>query len=147
VDDSFGPKRDAANILAVLRVAKPDEQPRGLKWRCHAPPACSDSATRADFVTKERFLTRRPKKPRDAPEEEPISPERLVVAEKLIAARRAAGLTQVQLAEVSGISQSHISHLENATWEPRLATILALCRALSVSPTDLLPNIGKLADG
>lgn len=92
-------------------------------------------------------MTRRPKKPRDGPKEEIIPPERLVFAEKLIAARRAAGLTQVQLADVSGISQSHISHLENATWEPRLVTILALCRALGVSPTDLLPTTGKPDDG
>ena len=105
--------------------------PRGLKAKAATP----------------RTLARRSKQPRDGPEEGPIPPERLVFAEKLIAARKAAGLTQVQLADVSGISQSHISHLENATWEPRLATILALCRALRVSPTDLLPNIGKLADG
>ena len=51
------------------------------------------------------------------------------------------GLTQVQLAEQSGIAQGHYSQLETGNWEPRLATILALARALGVQPGELLPSV------
>lgn len=57
--------------------------------------------------------------------------------------RTAAGLTQVQLAERAGVTQSHISKLERGTWEPRLSTIMGLARALGVHPCDLLPPPGE----
>jgi len=62
-----------------------------------------------------------------------------VFAENLLAARKAAKLTQVQLSERSGVSQSHISQLEKGNLEPRLSTILALAGALGVETGALLP--------
>jgi len=58
----------------------------------------------------------------------------------LEAKRKAAKLTQVQLAELSGISQSHISHLEIGRLEPRLNTIIALADALQIDTAALIPG-------
>ena len=63
----------------------------------------------------------------------PVSPKRQVFAASLERARKAAGLTQAELAEKSGVSQPHVSALERGAWEPRLATIMALAKALNVS--------------
>ena len=48
----------------------------------------------------------------------------------LIAARMAAGMTQKDLAEKSGIRQSNISRIENGSCVPTLTTLQALARAL-----------------
>ena len=54
-----------------------------------------------------------------------------------------AGLTQAELAEKSGVSQPHVSALERGAWEPRLATIMALAKALNVEPASLLPPLDQ----
>ena len=59
-------------------------------------------------------------------------------ARNLVRLRTAAGLTQGQLAERSGVSQPQILQLERAAQEPRLSTVLALSRALGVEPAILL---------
>ena len=74
-------------------------------------------------------------------------PERLAFAANLQRARHAAGLTQAELAERSGVSQPHISQLESGTWEPRLTTIMALATALGVEPGALLPSVGAPGGG
>lgn len=48
----------------------------------------------------------------------------------LIAARIAAGMTQKDLAEKSGIRQSNISRIENGNCVPTLSTLMALAKAL-----------------
>ena len=48
----------------------------------------------------------------------------------LIAARIAAGMTQKDLAEKSGIRQSNISRIENGNCVPTLTTLMALVQAL-----------------
>lgn len=48
----------------------------------------------------------------------------------LIAARIAAGMTQKDLAEKSGIRQSNISRIENGSCVPTLTTLQALAQAL-----------------
>ncbi len=52
--------------------------------------------------------------------------------------RLRAGLGQAELAERAGLSQSHVSQLENAKWGPRLDTVQALARALGCQAHDLL---------
>lgn len=73
--------------------------------------------------------------------------------EKLLRLRDEKGLTMQDLEEISGISQSTISELENGVKKnPRTKTIEALCKALKVDdyyfyldeaklPTDLLPDL------
>jgi transcriptional regulator with XRE-family HTH domain len=57
---------------------------------------------------------------------------------KLIAARKAKGLTQVELAALVGIGQSSLSKLEAGDHVPFGDTLVALCGVLDLSPVDLL---------
>jgi transcriptional regulator with XRE-family HTH domain len=64
----------------------------------------------------------------------------------LRACRRAAALTQRELAEMSGTYQSTICDLENHKRGAYPRTIRGLCRALEVDPADLLgkdPQINR----
>ena len=47
-------------------------------------------------------------------------------------------LTQVQVAERSGLMQNHISELEKGVRMPSLVTLLKLAAAIGCKPTDLL---------
>ena len=84
-------------------------------------------------------MNRRPTVDSEEPEHAAIPADRRAFAENLIRLRHARGWTQTELADVSGVGQSHISRLERGTWEPRLATIMALAKAFGVQPGDLLP--------
>lgn len=52
--------------------------------------------------------------------------------------RKQKGLTQEVLAEQVGISASFIGHIERGSRIASLETLMQLCRALAVSPNDLL---------
>lgn len=52
--------------------------------------------------------------------------------------RREKGLTQEQLAEISGLSQQYISGLEQGRRNPTIVTIHELATALGVSHLELL---------
>ena len=51
----------------------------------------------------------------------------------LIAWRRAAGLTQKELARQARVSRSSISHIENGRYEPSCGFAGKVCRALSLA--------------
>jgi len=57
------------------------------------------------------------------------------LAVQLITRRHEVGLTQVQLAEASGIAQSAISRIEQGQANPTVSTLSALARALDASLT------------
>lgn len=61
------------------------------------------------------------------------------VGRKIQELRKAAGLTQVQLAERAGLPQSHISRLENAEHSATNLTLEKLAGALGVSVGDIDP--------
>lgn len=61
-----------------------------------------------------------------------------VFGERLREVRLKRKLTQVQVAERSGLFQNHISLLENGGYMPTLETILKLSAAIGCKPTDLL---------
>jgi transcriptional regulator with XRE-family HTH domain len=72
--------------------------------------------------------------------------------EKLRDLRDLKGLTMLDLEEITGISQSTISDIENGKKNPRAATVERLCKALDVGehyfyldgavlPTDLFPDM------
>jgi DNA-binding XRE family transcriptional regulator len=67
-----------------------------------------------------------------------LPPERLLFARNLERARRDAGMSQADLAEASGVAQSHISQLERGAGEPRLGTIVALAKALRTKAASLI---------
>lgn len=54
----------------------------------------------------------------------------LKIAIEVRAARRAAGFTQAQLAQETGLTQSEISRIEKGRYSPRLATLFTLARVL-----------------
>lgn len=53
-------------------------------------------------------------------------------------ARIKAGLTQVELAEAAGISRMSVVRYEDGTSEPTVSKLLKLCKALSVTVSDLI---------
>lgn len=58
-------------------------------------------------------------------------------AENLVKARRAAGITQDELADRCHLHRTEVSLLERAGREPRLGTLIKLAGALQVSPESL----------
>ena len=61
-------------------------------------------------------------------------------AQKLAAARRAAGIRKAELADRSGLSRSTLTHLERGTREPSLDSAIRLARALGIPLADLIPD-------
>lgn len=53
--------------------------------------------------------------------------------------RTKARLTQGDLAQLSGVSQPHISSIEKGTWSPKLNTVMLIAEALGVDVNTLLP--------
>jgi transcriptional regulator with XRE-family HTH domain len=60
------------------------------------------------------------------------------IGDKLREARTRRLMTQVQLAEKSGVNQVTIARIERDQVDPRFSTIRRLARALDVDPTQLL---------
>lgn len=52
--------------------------------------------------------------------------------------RKRCGLTQVQLAEGTGLSPTHISHIETGNSLPSLEVFIKISNILTVSPNNLL---------
>ena len=63
---------------------------------------------------------------------------RLRLAEKLYELRQDNDLSQARLAEIAGVDRKTINRIENGHFSPALDTIVRLCTALNVSPSDLL---------
>lgn len=63
---------------------------------------------------------------------------RKLVGRNAIKWRRAANLTQEQLADRSGFSQQYISGLERGLRNPTVVSLFELAQALGCSPIDLI---------
>ena len=61
-----------------------------------------------------------------------LEPE-FAIIQALIDARKASGLTQKQLAEITGIAQADISKLENGNANPSLRTLQRLASGMGTS--------------
>jgi transcriptional regulator with XRE-family HTH domain len=71
--------------------------------------------------------------------------QKVKTAEKLKRYRRAAGLTQVELAERAGVAQSTIVMIERSQIaEPRPGTLRSLAEALGIEIIDLLDDIEEI---
>lgn len=55
--------------------------------------------------------------------------------------RKASGLTQEQVAELSGYGQNYISWLERGRRNPTVITVFHLAQAVNANPRDLLAPI------
>lgn len=58
--------------------------------------------------------------------------------QRLKAARKAAGMTQQEIARQLGLTQKTISGYENGRLDPSLQKLMQLCKVLNVSPNELL---------
>jgi transcriptional regulator with XRE-family HTH domain len=70
--------------------------------------------------------------------EEAKMPVVVYIGEKLREVRTKRLLTQDELAEKAGVSQSTIANIERNNAEPQFRTIRKLAKALDVDPTNLL---------
>ena len=63
----------------------------------------------------------------------------VALGQRILIRRMAMQLTQKQLAELAGISASYLGRIERGRRAPSVETLIALCNALAVRPTELLP--------
>jgi transcriptional regulator with XRE-family HTH domain len=61
----------------------------------------------------------------------------MTTGEKIKAARKAAGMTQIELADALGVSKTYISKYENDTRKPKRDTLLKIADKLGVRALDL----------
>ena len=75
----------------------------------------------------------------------PADPEQIAQAlsQVIFACRQAAGLSQEELAERSGVSQNAISDIERGKRGPAFITFLRLAHGLGISPAELVDAIGQ----
>ncbi len=57
---------------------------------------------------------------------------------KLFEARKRLGLTQMEVAEAAGLSDRTYADIERGTVNMRVETILRICKALHISPDEIL---------
>ena len=78
------------------------------------------------------YLKEQMKDPEFKREYDALEPE-FAIIQALINARKASGLTQKQLAEITGIAQADISKLENGNANPSLRTLQRLASGMGTS--------------
>lgn len=71
-----------------------------------------------------------------------VAPVRKRFSERLVKARKDAGLSQEELARRCGLHRTEISLLERQGREPRLGTLVKLSSALGVPPERLCEGLG-----
>lgn len=60
------------------------------------------------------------------------------IGNKLLAIRKRRGMTQAEVAEAAGLSDRTYADIERGTANMRIETLLQICRALRVTPNDIL---------
>lgn len=58
-------------------------------------------------------------------------------------AREEAGYTQTELGEAAGIHRTYLSDLERDRKSPTLDVFVRICRALKISPTEMMANLER----
>ena len=91
--------------------------------------------------TFNNFLEKKLKNPDFRAEYEALEPEFSII-QAMIDARKNSGLTQKQLAEVTGIAQGDISKLENGSANPSLKTLRRLAAGMGMKvKVEFLPMV------
>lgn len=67
-----------------------------------------------------------------------VKDRRARLAEKLYELRQDKNLSQARLAEIAGVDRKTINRIENGHFSPALDTIVRLCVALGVNPSEFL---------
>lgn len=60
------------------------------------------------------------------------------IGNKLLAIRKRAGMTQVEVAEAAGLSNRTYADIERGTVNMRIETVLRICDALHITPDEIL---------
>ncbi len=60
------------------------------------------------------------------------------LGQRIRARRKCLGMTQERLAELTGLSDTYVGHIERATRIPSLSTLVSICYALEISPNELM---------
>lgn len=66
-----------------------------------------------------------------------------IIGNRLLAIRKRAGFTQAEAAELAGLSDRTYADIERGTVNMRLETLMGICRALHVTPDDLLTDYDR----
>lgn len=64
------------------------------------------------------------------------------IGARMLALRKSLRLTQARVAEAAGIEPSFYGQIERGANTPSVKTLMAVAKALKVSPSDLLPEPG-----
>ena len=89
------------------------------------------------------YLKEQMKDPEFKQEYDALEPE-FAIIQALIDARKASGLTQKQLAEITGIAQADISKLENGNANPSLRTLQRLASGMGTSlKIEFVPTVNS----
>ena len=67
------------------------------------------------------------------------------IGEKLLAVRKKAGLTQVEVAELAGLSDRTYADIERGETNMRVETLLRICKVLKVTPDQVLTQDDPIA--
>lgn len=62
------------------------------------------------------------------------------IGDKLRAARKKAGLTQAEVAELAGLSDRTYADIERGETNMRVETLLRICKVLNITPNHVLTN-------
>ena len=60
------------------------------------------------------------------------------IGNKLLTVRKKTGFTQAEVAELAGISDRTYADIERGTVNMRIETLLQICRALHITPDEIL---------
>ena len=63
------------------------------------------------------------------------------IGKRIAAVRKKRGLKQHEVCEIAGINDKYLSVIENARSIPSLEVILRICKALDVTPNDILTDV------
>lgn len=66
------------------------------------------------------------------------------IGNRLFAIRKKAGLTQAEVAEAAGLSDRTYADIERGTVNMRTETVLRICKALSITPNEILTETSSL---
>lgn len=74
-----------------------------------------------------------------------LDKEEASFAQRLQAAMKSRNMTQIQLAEISGVGQPAISNMLNRQCRPQRRTVARFAEALGIAPKDLWPTFDESA--
>jgi transcriptional regulator with XRE-family HTH domain len=61
-----------------------------------------------------------------------------MIGNRLLAIRKRAGLTQMEVAELAGLADRTYADIERGTVNMRIETVLRICEALHITPDEIL---------